>query len=877
MIPARVGLAPIAAAAAAGIAISDRAGHLSDRPAVWAAMAALTLAAAWHRPWRRVAALLCGFCAAATLAAADRADLAVARARLEPWLDDSREETLSGTVAAPVEDDGHSLRFALDLTPDEPSVEAGPSHAGTDGDRSAPGGPGGVAGGASHAGTDGDRAGPGGQGGVDRVVGAHPARVLVSVFRDPDDPAWTPPILPGDEIEVTGGLRTPRGFRVPGAPPPDRAAAARGAVAMLSTDAARVSLRAAGGALDPWRIAARMQRRSARRISEVDRDGVLRALVTGDTSAMSERDAARYRDSGASHVLAVSGLHLAAVALFAFVGMRRLWASIPALVLRVDSTRAAALFAAPAAVGYTLMTGAAPSAVRALWMVLLVLVGAAFDRRARAADALGGAAIIMLAARPAALFDPSLQLSFAATSALAVFMAGRSTGERGGLRRVWRWLRDLVVASLWTWAATAPISAVHFGVVALAGPIANLVAVPAVELIALPLGLAGAVLAELWPDGGAAVLAAAAALIGRVTGALGRVAEWIPPLRVPAPVPLELAAWAVLLGAAAAWRTWRDHRRAALAAGAIAALVLLGSWWWRVDLAPRWRDELRVAFVDVGQGDAAVVELPGGGVWLIDAGGLPFALPMRDPDAARRLIESPGEAVVRYLAHRGIRRIDLAILSHAHPDHFRGLGPIGRSVPIGELWLARPHEDAPTGGELSRLLAELTSRGTRVRWPRAGQVVNTGGASLTVLAPGAAEDDPTGVASADPVRSENDNSLVVRVDFAGRRILFPGDLEEEGEEDLVRDRGAEVDVDVVKVPHHGSRTSSTAELVAATSPTWVIISCGRLNRFGFPNPSVVERWRAAGAMVFRTDQSGTLTAIVAADGGMRIEAVDRAP
>jgi competence protein ComEC len=881
----RSGLAGLAVALAAGIALADRAGPLSTAPLLWVAAAvavAITL--------RRGRAALCALLLGGALGAHERAGLQTARDALRPWADDRAEETLSGIVEAPVEDDGRAVRFTLVLDSAPVAADAhaggrGDGEAGGDADGAGPGGGGG---------RDADGAGPGGSGGRDatpRGAGrggsgdAAGIRVLVAIHRDPDDEAWTPPLLPGDAIEVTGALRMPRGYLLPGAPRPGRFADARGAAALLTTDWTRVSEPVPGSALDPRRAAALLQRRMARRISDAagdaDRDGVLRALVTGDTSAMSERAAASYRDSGASHVLAVSGLHLAAVALFAFAALRRLWASLPALALRVDPTHAAALGAAPLAVAYTMVTGAPPSAVRALCMILVLLAGVALDRRARLRDAMGAAALLMLAVRPSSLFDPSLQLSFAATGALALFMVRPVDQARPPWpERAWRWLRQLVVASLWTWAATAPVCAFHFGAVALAGPVSNLVAVPAVELVALPLGLGGAVVAELWPAAGEGVLAAAAALTERVTGALANVSAWIPPLPIAPPDLGELAGWCVLLGSLAlavrmVGPIQAMRRRRALMVAAAAAVFLVGSQLWRSELAPRWRDHLRAAFVDVGQGDAAVVEAPGGDVWLIDGGGLPFSLPTRDPATARRLGESPGrDAVARYLALRRIRRIDLAILSHAHPDHFRGLGAIARTVHIEELWLARRHPGAPLGSELERLLAELSARGTVVRSPPAGAVVRRGGATLTVLAPGPSPDDGDRRAALDPVRSENDNSLVVRIDHAGRRLLFTGDLEEEGEEDLVREHGAEgLKADVVKVPHHGSRTSSTQALVDATAPGWAVISCGLANRFGFPHGGVEERWKGSGARVMRTDLGGTITVLIERAGTMRVDSV----
>lgn len=676
------------------------------------------------------------------------------------------------------------------------------------------------------------------------------APVLVSLHHDDGE---QPDILPGDRALVRGLLRWPRGFLVPGAARADRWAAARGVVALLAGDAARAEW---WPGASPWRLATRLQRQLADPIGQP----ALRALVTGDRGAMSEREAARWRDSGASHVLAVSGLHLAVVALLAFALVRRGWAALPALALRLEPARAGALVGAPLAIAYTAATGASPSAVRSMWVVLFFFAGVLLDRRARLADALGAAAMLVLAARPSALWDPSVELSFAATAAVGVALGGRRDG----------WLARTIRSSIAAWLATAPITAIHFGQIALAGPVANLVAVPATELCALPVGLAGALVAQVWRAGGGLLIAVAAAVIDRVSAALAQLAAWIPPIAVAAPDCLELAAWcAALLAAALAARGPRHLRRRALGLLAAAALLAAGWWLFQAEIAPARRRSLTAHFLDVGQGDAAVVELPGGGAWLIDAGGLPFA-GGGDREAARRAAEAPGrEAVLRTLGARHIRRLDLVVLSHPHPDHYRGLAALAGAVPVGTLWLARPDPARPLPPELTAILARLAARGTRIVHPPIGTVWRQAGAAITVLAPGEG-----GVAAADPILSDNDASLVVRVEFAGRRLLFPGDLEAEGEALLVP-RG-DLAADLVKVPHHGSPTSSGAAFVAATHPRVAVISCGVQNQFGFPHPAVLARWRAAGTAVLRTDQLGTITATVAPDGRLEVASV-RAP
>jgi competence protein ComEC len=277
---------------------------------------------------------------------------------------------------------------------------------------------------------------------------------------------------------------------------------------------------------------------------------------------------------------------------------------------------------------------------------------------------------------------------------------------------------------------------------------------------------------------------------------------------------------------------------------------------WLCAKHPPPANALRVTFLDVGQGDAAIVELPDGAVWLVDAGGNAGI-----PDLARAA--ATGDAIAATLAVYDHASIDLAIVSHPHPDHYLGLAAL--ALPIGELWSADEPPRADPEPSFATVAAALAARGTRLVHPPLGVARAEAGVELEVLAPRF----EAAVATPDPVRSTNDNSLVVAIRYAGRTVLFAGDLEAEGEDVLVAAGLAHADV--VKVPHHGSPTSSTAPFVAATRPEVAVISCGVANRFGFPSPAVVARWRAAGAEVERTDQAGAVVVEIAADGALTVE------
>ncbi|MBK9031328.1 MAG: ComEC/Rec2 family competence protein [Myxococcales bacterium] len=693
-------------------------------------------------------------------------------------------------------------------------------------------------------------------------------------------PVWVtisgaPRAWPGDRVRVVGRLVTPRGYRDPGSP--DRAQIARDRGARWELRGRGLEVLASGDRASLWRRPAQVARWASRAIARRGGDGVgnalVRAVVVGDRSAVTPATDDAWRAAGVYHALSVSGLHLAVVALVAFAALTRLFAMIAPLAARLAPRRAAAAAALPLAVGYTLVTGGQVATVRALVVVAVVLLGEVCERRARIGDALGLAALLAIGQRPSVVFDPAFELSFVAAVTLIASARGRAAAPVRGWRRAARALVAAVRTSWHVTVATAPISAWHFGQVSLGGVVGNLVAGPAFELAALPLGVIGTLITAVAPAVGGVALDLAIAIAGWAAAVIAVIARATPTLWVRPPTPLELGACAGLFGAWLAARHGVARARVA-AMTAVACAVLGGSWW--AHRAAARPATLRITFLDVGQGDGAVLELPDGQVWLIDAGGA--------PGTGARAQLAPGRAVAAYLRTRGVRAIDVAIVSHPHPDHYLGLLAVAAEVPIRALWAAAPGDDAAPdpsapfadapahGRSYADVVAALVATGTQLVAPPLGPR-SFGDVTVEVLGPRG----PAGeaVATADPVRTVNDNSLVVRVSRGGARVLFLGDVEDEGEDALVA--AGDVAATVVKVAHHGSPTSSSPALVAAARPRLAVISLGRGNRFGFPSAAVVARWRAVGAAVVRTDEAGAVTITIAADGQVEVATFDRPP
>ena len=666
-----------------------------------------------------------------------------------------------------------------------------------------------------------------------------------------------PDFGPGETIACRAKLRALRGTRNPGLPDPALALRAIGIDALAGLPTAGAIRRLAEPTGFWPRRAAYLARRAMRGAIDRAVDGeagaFLKTAVLGDRRGVSPEVEEGFRAAGATHVLSVSGLHLAAVAALFFFLVRGVAARVPGLPLYVDPRAIAAAASLPAIALFTLLTGEAVATERSALMLALGMGALLVGRAASPGPTIAGATLILLIARPLQIFDISLQLSVASVAAIALCARRLGPGARRGDslgQRCARWLWRFGAATLAATAATAPLCAHVFAEIAPMAPLGNLALVPLCEMVVVPVGLAGAAAGAIWSPLGRWPLALAA-VAARLALAIAAGFRTHAPVWVcRAPNPLEtfllIAAGALALIAPT---VPGGSRRLTVAAALVCAVVATSSLVVR-DLRRRFADTLTVTFLDVGQGDAAVVEAPGGSVMLIDGGGT------RDGqfDTGARIVEP-------FLRAKGISRLDVVALSHPHPDHLNGLFRILQRFPVGAFWSSGDDGRNP---EYRRLIALAQARG--VPTPEVAPMA-LGGARVVPLGPFL-----DGRVAPPPGLTVNDASLVLRVTFAGRSVLFAGDLEADGEGELAGRRalGQTVRSDVLKVPHHGSRTSSSDELLDAVEPELAVMSLGWRNQFHFPAPEVLGRYAARGERTLRTDRDGAVTVTVAPGGALRL-------
>ncbi|MDR2549957.1 MAG: DNA internalization-related competence protein ComEC/Rec2 [Desulfobulbus sp.] len=662
--------------------------------------------------------------------------------------------------------------------------------------------------------------------------------------------ALAPEFVPGKKMMVMATLDRFRNYQTPGAFDYRLHLAAQDILCSGWIRSPREILSVAEPLRPGWRDLSFLPERIRQQAAEFfaaqfDRDeaGFFQALLIGSTVNISPRLIEAFKDNGCFHVLSISGLHLGLLgvfcaALFTWLLKRSTW-----LLLHVHVPTLALTLTAPILLFYTFIAGFNVPAVRSLITALLVLFAVMVRRQRTLIHLIAGAALIVLAVTPLALFTASFQLSFAAVLAinliyprLPLFLAPEeaSSGLSSQIGRAVRVLQSMLYVSLAATAGTLPILLYHFNRVSLIGPVMNLVIEPLLCLWALPCGLLALPLIPLFPN-----LAVLLCEVGRpaieLTVWLSEAVARLPHASVWTITPNagEIVLYYCLL--ILLLRPEKTVRRLVLALGL--ALVLAGSFtrslWLR-----ETRQELTVSFLDVGQGTCTLVQLPDGGAILIDGG------------AYQSEQFDPGQSLIApFLWRQRIWRLDGLIITHPHQDHYNGLSFVAaRFRPQRAIVNGDPGEEP----DYQTLMRAIRAQGGTVNIAKAGDVLHEG-EEVKIACLGM--NDLPGQSAAGSV---NDRSLVVRLQYKTRSFLFPGDIGTPSENRLLR-AGIAVQSDVLLAPHHGSRTSAGASFMDAVAPALIVVSAGRRGQGTHPAKEHLARWRQLHIPTLVTARTGTVT------------------
>ena len=642
---------------------------------------------------------------------------------------------------------------------------------------------------------------------------------------------------------------------------------------------------------------------SAARLSAED-TAMLNAMLFGDRAGLRHDLRLGFERTGSFHIFVVSGMHVALLAGMLFWTLRRLHAPQGvATVLTIAMTAA-----------YAALTGFGVPVQRALLMTSVFLLARWLGRNAGVLQALGAAALAVLVVDPRALVEASFQMTFlvliavggfalpiaertllprlrAARDLDSVWLDARLPPNLAQMRVMLRMFGKAITGALPGWfpvrlrtaARNIPSGllrlALHLCELALVGLVieacmalpmavyfhratpfalpANLLAIPLVGLL-VPLAILTfcTSLISAW------LAAPTAAVTALALHGIGWMIERFSHIRfadtrVPAPAAWVIAASIIVLG----YGCWAIRkRRRSIAATGLAAFLLVPVFALWPEPPLLHHGSLEVTALDVGQGDSLFVVGPDGHTLLVDAGGPVGQAASPETSSSNNARWDVGEEVVApYLWSRRVRRLDAVLLTHAHSDHMGGMAAILRDFRPHELWVSIDPGNSP---DYAALLALAATFGTTVRHFHAGGTFLWGGLQATVLSPESRYANPN-----TPV---NDDSLVMRLDFGKGSVMLEGDAERRSEDTMLANNRL-MPVTLLKVGHHGSRTSTNPEFLAAVAPREAVISSGRRNTFGHPRFEVLARLEEAHVKTFRTDREGATTFLLTRDGKISTE------
>jgi competence protein ComEC len=605
------------------------------------------------------------------------------------------------------------------------------------------------------------------------------------------------------------------------------------------------------------------------RLGEHEQTGVLKALIVGDRTGISVELKKAFNRVGAGHLLAISGLHVGIIAAVSFFIFKWILSHIGFFLTHAWTKKGAVLLSAVPVIIYGLLSGMSPSTQRAVIMVMVFLAAFLFEREHDLINAVAIAALLILIMNPPSIFSISFQLSFAAVLAIIYGISKipptwpanqNQTGQQKWKNFIIK-LYYFFMTSFFAVAGTLPIVMYYFNQVSLVGLPANIIFIPLIGFVVVPLGILAVFVSLFTTSGALVLLKAASAVLEPVIKIITTMSGWsFAAVKTVTPNPLEIVCFYVLFWALLNIQStqtdtsldentpqYRRNKQSIHKPAVIVALLTIfifsadaGYGMYR----RYWHDDLRVTMIDVGHGNAALLELPHGKTMLIDGGGF----------SDNRLFDVGESIIAPLLWRKKIRTVDTLVLSHANSDHLNGLIFIADHFHVKQVWLN--HEPADTFGY--RLFMDILKKNhiQMPVYPEIAGIHDINGVRFNIVSPPV---DFLERSRRESWRNLDNDSLVVKVSFGRISFLFPGDIKAPAEYHLVSTVGDRLKSTVLLSPHHGSNTSSTQSFLEKVNPEIIVISSRYNSRFGFPHPSVLKRYQDMGCRVLETAQNGAVS------------------
>jgi competence protein ComEC len=578
--------------------------------------------------------------------------------------------------------------------------------------------------------------------------------------------------------------------------------------------------------------------------------GIFKALVLGEQGDIPEEIKEYFILTGTAHLLAISGDQFGIVALLSFSLLIWILKRSEFLLLSISVRKWAAGLTIPCIVLYAFIAGGGISVIRAAIMVITFLFSILLNRERNLLHTLALAAFLILIFSPPSLFDVSFQLSFLAVLSI-LYLVPRFLQEfkqdeislllkTSWKKNIFKYIRLSLLVTGVAMLGTAPWVALHFNRFAPIGFITNLFIIPWVGFLIVPLSLTASIFSFFF-------LPFATLLINMnafITLILLRVLAFSASLPfasffVSTPTVFEIVLFYSLLFLAAHFRKGEKIRY--LFAGLCIALVCDLAYW---NLKDSFQKDLKLTFIDVGQGDSILIEFPKGKKMLVDGGGL-----YEDRFDIGKNVIAP------FLRKKKIRRIDTLVLTHPDPDHLKGLNLITSQFSIGQFWDNGFEAQSEPYLQLKETLRQRKIKTQSLNAESPPQIIN--GVEISILNPPAWNQTQRKV---QPLWNLNNSSLVIKLQLKNVSVLLAGDIENEAEGWMLR-KGHPLRADMIKVPHHGSSSSSSPPFLEKVKPAYAILSVGARNIGRLPHPDVLKRYNQLGSRILRTDKHGAITVV----------------